>query len=133
MLRLVSAVSVVLACARGDVEIDGYQLAAGQRRVVFPAGANRDPTAFPDPDTFDIGRKPNPHLAFSAGGHFCLGAPLARLHGQVAITVLLERLPGLHLAGKPEWLGSIPLRVPAHLPVAPRNAPMSPRRTPRPP
>src|SRR5262249_4438135 len=102
----ISPVSVVLTCPRSDVEIDGYQLAAGQQRVIFPAGANRDPTVFPDPDTFDIARNPNPHLAFSAGAHFCLGAPLARLHGQVAIPVLLDRLPDLHLAGTPEWLGS---------------------------
>jgi len=58
-----------------------------------------------------LGRSPNPHLAFSAGAHFCLGAPLARLHGEVATRVLLERLPQVQLAGKPEWLGSIPLRV----------------------
>src|SRR5262249_44028055 len=75
MLRLVSPVSVVLCRARSDVEIDGYHVAAGQQRVVFPAGANRDPSAFTDPGTFDIGRSPNPHLAFSAGAHFCLGAP----------------------------------------------------------
>lgn len=118
MLRLVSPVSVVLCRARSDVEIDGYHVAAGQQRVVFPAGANRDPSTFTDPNTFDIGRSPNPHLAFSAGAHFCLGAPLARLHGEVTIHVLLERLPGVQLAGKPEWLGSIPLRVPEHLPIA---------------
>jgi cytochrome P450 len=117
MLRLVSPVSVVLRRARSDVEIGGYHMAAGQQRVVFPAGANRDHRAFPDPDTFDIGRSPNPHLAFSAGVHFCLGAPLARLHGQVTIRVLLERLPDIQLAGEPQWLGSIPLRVPEHLPI----------------
>jgi cytochrome P450 len=105
-------------CARGDVEIDGYHVAAGQQRVVFPAGANRDPNTFTDPGTFDLGRSPNPHLAFSPGAHFCLGAPLARLHGEVTIRVLLERLPQVQLAGKPEWLGSIPLRVPGHLPIA---------------
>jgi pimeloyl-[acyl-carrier protein] synthase len=118
MLRLVSPVSIVLCRARSDVEIDGYRVATGQQRVVFPAGANRDPNAFTDPDTFDIGRRPNPHLAFSAGAHFCLGAPLARLHGQVTIHVLLERLPDVQLAGEPEWLGSIPLRLPEHLPIA---------------
>jgi len=90
---------------------------------VFTAGANRDPATFAEPDTFDIGRSPNPHLAFSAGAHFCLGAPLARLHGQVAMQVLLERLPGVHLDGEPEWLGSFPLRVPEHLPIAWRPTP----------
>ena len=76
-------------------------MAAGQQRVVFPAGANRDPNAFTDPDTFDIGRSPNPHPAFSAGAHFCLGAPLARLHGEVTIHVLLERLPTSSSPGSP--------------------------------
>jgi pimeloyl-[acyl-carrier protein] synthase len=118
MLRQVSPVSVVLRRSRSDVEIDGYHMAEGQQRVVFPAGANRDPGTFAYPDTFDIGRAPNPHLAFSAGEHFCLGAPLARLHGAVAIRVLLERLHNVRLAGQPEWLGSIPLRMPEHLPIA---------------
>jgi cytochrome P450 len=117
MLRMVTPVSLVMCRARRDVEIDGYHVLAGQRRVVFTAGANRDPEAFAEPDTFDVGRSPNPHLAFSAGAHFCLGAPLARLHGQVAIRVLLDRLPDVHLAGEPEWLGSFPLRVPEHLPI----------------
>jgi cytochrome P450 len=85
---------------------------------VFTAGANRDPDVYTDPDRFDIQRAPNPHLAFSAGTHFCLGAPLARLHGQVAMQMLLERLPDIYLAGEPEWLGSFPLRVPEHLPIA---------------
>jgi len=118
MLRMVSPVSVVLCRARTDVEIDGYTIAAGEQRVVFPAGVNRDPDVFSDPDAFDITHDPNPHLAFSAGAHFCLGAPLARLHGEVATRVLLERLPALRLAGGPEWLGSIPLREPEHLPIA---------------
>jgi cytochrome P450 len=119
MLRMVSPVSVVLCRARHDVEIDGYRLPAGQQRVVFTAAANRDPDAYPDPDQFDITRRPtNPHLAFSAGAHFCLGAPLARLHGQIATNMLLDRLPDLHLTGEPEWLGSFPLRVPEHLPIA---------------
>jgi pimeloyl-[acyl-carrier protein] synthase len=118
MLRLVTPVSVVVCRARSDVEIAGYRLPAGQQRVVFTAGANRDPDVYTDPDRFDIQRAPNPHLAFSAGTHFCLGAPLARLHGQVAMQMLLERLPDIYLAGEPEWLGSFPLRVPEHLPIA---------------
>ncbi len=122
MLRMVSPVSVVLCRARTDVEIDGYHIAAGEQRAIFPPGANRDPDAFSNPDTFDIAHTANPHLAFSAGAHFCLGAPLARLHGDVAIRVLLERLPDLRLAGEPEWLGSVPLREPEHLPIAWRPA-----------
>jgi len=70
------------------------------------------------PDRFDIARTPNRHLAFSAGAHFCLGAPLARLHGEIAIRTLLDRLPDLRLDGEPIWRGSLPLRELEHLPVA---------------
>jgi pimeloyl-[acyl-carrier protein] synthase len=118
MLGLVTPGSVVLCRARSDVEIDGYRLPSGQQRVVFTAGANRDPDTFADPDRFDIERAPNLHLAFSAGAHFCLGAPLARLLGQIAVKMLIERLPDVHLAGGPAWLGSFPLRVPERLPLA---------------
>ncbi len=117
-LRMVSPVSVVLCQARIDVEVGGYRFGPGPPRLVFPPGANRDADVFADPGRFDITRTPNPHLAFSAGAHFCLGAPLARLHGEVALATLVRRLPNLELAGQPEWLGSIPLRVPQHLPVA---------------
>jgi cytochrome P450 len=117
-LRLVSPVGVVLCRAREDVDLLGYHFTQGDQRVIFPAGANRDPEVFQDPDTFDIDRTTNPHLAFSAGAHFCLGAPLARLHGAVAIQTLTRRLPSLRLAGKPVWLGSIPIRTPEHFPVA---------------
>ena len=117
MLRLVSPISVVLCRAREEVELGGYRFEAGDQRFVFPPGANRDPAAFPSPDAFDIARADNPHLAFSAGAHFCLGAPLARLHGEIAIATLLRRIPSLQLAGDPIWLGSIPVREPLHLPV----------------
>src|SRR5262249_24921801 len=59
-----------------------------------------------------------PHLAFSAGRHYCLGAPLARLHGEIAIGTLLARLPYLRLDGRPEWRGSLPLRELEYLPIA---------------
>jgi cytochrome P450 len=117
-LRMVSPVSVVLCRAREAVEVQGYHFDRDELRLVFPPGANRDPDVFPAADDFDIGRSPNPHVAFSAGGHFCLGAPLARLHGDVALTALLRRLPDLRLDGEPEWLGSIPLRTPERLPLS---------------
>ncbi|MEM1187164.1 MAG: cytochrome P450 [Pseudomonadota bacterium] len=78
----------------------GVQLAAGQRVFVMINAANRDPRAFADPDHVDITRSPNNHLTFNYGPHFCMGAPLARLEGQVAIGEVLRRLPGLTLAAE---------------------------------
>jgi cytochrome P450 len=118
MLRIVTPTTIVVTRAAHTAEIDGCPIAAGQHRFVFLAAANRDPDVFPDPDRFDITRSPNPHLTFSAGKHYCLGAPLARLHGEIAISTLLVRLPRLRLDGKPEWRGSFPLRELEHLAVA---------------
>jgi pimeloyl-[acyl-carrier protein] synthase len=118
MLRLLTPVTAVICEAREPVAIDGHRFDPGTRRFAFLAAANRDPEAYDDPDRFDPDRGGPPHLAFSAGRHVCLGAPLARLHGEVAIARLLERLPGLRLAGDAEWRGSIPLRELEHLPVA---------------
>jgi cytochrome P450 len=118
MLRLVTPVTAVVCRARDEVELDGYRFPAGVTRRAVLAAANRDAAAFPEPDRFDITRSPNRHLTFSAGSHFCLGAPLARLHGEIAITTLLRSLTNLRLAGEPVWRSSLPLRVLEHLPVA---------------
>src|SRR5262249_18359363 len=84
LLRIVTPTTIVVTRAAQDENIDGCPIAAGQHRFMFLAAANRDPDVFPDPDQLDITRNPNPHLAFSAGKHYCLGAPLARLHGEIA-------------------------------------------------
>jgi cytochrome P450 len=118
MLRFLTPTTIVVTRAARADEIDGCPIAAGEHRFVFLSAANRDPDAFHDPDRFDIARSPNPHLTFSAGKHYCLGAPLARLHGEVAISTLLARLPALRLDGEPEWRGSFPLRELERLPVA---------------
>jgi pimeloyl-[acyl-carrier protein] synthase len=92
-------------------------VSAGQHRFLFFAAASRDPNVFDNPDRFDLTRTPNPHLAFSARAHFWLGAPLARMHAEIALPTLFRRLPGLRLAGPPVWLGSVPIRRIAALPV----------------
>ena len=117
MLRLVSPVTFAICSPREDVALEGYCFEAEVPRFAFFAAANRDPAVFPEPDRFEIDRAPD-HLAFSAGPHFCLGAPLARLHGEIALTTLLARLPGLRAAGSPDWRGFVPLHELEHLPVA---------------
>jgi cytochrome P450 len=79
-------------------ERGGHELRAGQRVYLSLAGANRDPTVFPEPDRFDVERRPNPHVAFGHGLHFCLGAHLARLEVRIAIDSLLRRFPKMRLA-----------------------------------
>ncbi|MBN8960685.1 MAG: cytochrome P450 [Rhizobiales bacterium] len=102
-----------------DVAFGGKQLAAGQRLFAFVNAANRDPRQFADADRFDIGRTPNAHLTFGHGIHFCLGASLARLEGQIALRALIERFPNINLAatGAPQWKDSVILRGMEALPV----------------
>ncbi|GCE15370.1 cytochrome P450 family protein [Tengunoibacter tsumagoiensis] len=106
--------------AREDVTIAGTTIPRGEMVLAVVGSANRDPNYFDNPDTIDIARTNNRHLAFGQGIHYCLGAPLARLEGQIAIPTLLQRLPNLHLARKPEdlrWRGGMILRGLEALPV----------------
>jgi cytochrome P450 len=99
VLRFRPPINTWFRIAPKDVTLGGQVIRARDQVVAFIGSANRDEAHFTDPDRFDIGRSPNPHLAFSSGIHFCLGAPLARLEGQVALRAILERLPELALAG----------------------------------
>lgn len=83
--------------AKEPAELAGIPLAPGERVAALLGAANRDPGVFPDPDTFDPTRDPKGHLAFGAGIHFCLGAPLARLELQISVRTLLQRFPHLGL------------------------------------
>ncbi|MGW7174131.1 cytochrome P450 family protein [Streptomyces xanthophaeus] len=105
--------------AREDVEIAGVTVPRGATVLIASAIADRDPARFPDPDDLDITRQDNAHLAFGHGIHYCLGAPLARLEGQIAIGTALRRLPGLALAVAPDEIPWRPggLRGPQSLPV----------------
>jgi cytochrome P450 len=84
--------------AKVDTEVGGVRIPAGQIVVPWLAAANRDERVFTDPDRFDIHRKPNPHLSFGHGIHFCLGAPLARLEARVAMRLLLQRYRSIAVA-----------------------------------
>ncbi|MFD4709603.1 cytochrome P450 [Streptomyces sp. NPDC058430] len=105
--------------AREDVVIAGVAIPRGATVLVASAIADRDPAQFPDPDRLDITRQDNAHLAFGHGIHYCLGAPLARLEGQIAVGTALRRLPHLSLAVPPSELRwrSGGLRGPEQLPV----------------
>ncbi|MGW1895457.1 cytochrome P450 family protein [Streptomyces sp. NPDC002004] len=105
--------------AREDLTIAGVAVPRGATVLVASAIADRDPAQFPDPDRLDVTRRDNAHLAFGHGIHYCLGAPLARLEGAIAIGTALRRLPGLALAVPRAELRWRPggLRGPERLPV----------------
>jgi cytochrome P450 len=101
-----------------DITIGGQIIGKGEMVMPFLGAADRDPTQFPDPDLLDITRADNRHIAFGMGIHFCLGAPLARMEGQIAINTLLARLPKLALAtDRPLFRQSLTLRGLQALPV----------------
>jgi cytochrome P450 len=119
VLRYRAPLQWMFRVTKREVELHGQAIPAGKLVLAVIGSANRDPRAFPDPDRFDITRSPNPHLAFSHGIHFCLGAPLARLEARVALGDVLERLPGLALASAGPWEPRKALHVhgPVRLPI----------------
>jgi len=107
--------------AREDVTLAGVTIPRGEMVLAVIASANRDERQFADPDTLEITREPNRHMAFGAGLHFCLGASLARLEGQIAINTLLQRIPDFRLAVEPHmlrWRSGLLLRGLEALPLA---------------
>jgi cytochrome P450 len=101
-----------------DIEIGGQVFHKGEQVVTLVAAANRDPERFTDPDQLDIGRPDNHHLTFSQGIHYCLGAALARVEGQVALATLAKRFPSMQLSGAElEYRDHFVLRGLKELPV----------------
>ena len=117
-LRYDSPVKSIQRIASQDVEMRDKVLRKDDRIRWFISSANRDPEAFPNPETFDITRHPNQHVAFGSGVHHCLGATLARVEGQEVFKALAERFPGLRLESEDlEYQPSITFRSLKSLPV----------------
>lgn len=117
-LRFESPVQVTARVALRDTVVQGVPVRAGRMVATVLAGANRDPQVFDEPNTFDVGRvNARDHLAFSAGRHFCLGAALARIEGEVGLASLFARFPDLQLATGARRRPTRVLRGWQHLPV----------------
>jgi cytochrome P450 len=111
LLRFESPVQYTARIVPAEMKLGGKTIPKGARIVVILAAANRDPARFPDPDRLDLLRSDNRHVAFGWAAHFCFGAPLARMEGQIAFNTLLRRLSRPALLGPPpEWRNNAALR-----------------------
>jgi hypothetical protein len=118
LLRYESPSQHTARLAPDDVELGGMAIKKRQAVIAVMAAGNRDPQRFPDPDRLDFDRPDNRHLAFGWGAHFCFGAPLARLEGQIAFDSLLKRFPLLEMTGEPlVWRENLGLRGLKALPI----------------
>ncbi len=122
MLRFDPPLQLFERTATAPVALGGVRVEPGQRVAMLLGAANRDPAAFEEPDAFRPGRRPNPHLAFGAGTHFCLGAPLARMELVESLAALVAARPGLRLDGDPVGRGTFVLRGHRRVPVRGRAA-----------
>jgi cytochrome P450 len=118
LLRYESPSQHTARLAPADVELGGRKIRERQAVIAVMAAGNRDPERFPDPDHLDLTREDNRHLAFGWAAHFCFGAPLARIEGQIAIATLLRRFPNLALLPGPiTWRKNLGLRGLTALPI----------------
>jgi cytochrome P450 len=103
-----------------DAQLGDQTLRAGDRIFAMLIGANRDPEVFKNPDELNITRTPNPHMAFGKGPHFCLGTPLARMEGQIALSAILKRYEKIELREPVDsipWLNSLVTHGPTRMPI----------------
>jgi pimeloyl-[acyl-carrier protein] synthase len=118
LLRFDSPVQLTGRIAAEACEVGGQQIGRGKLVLTLLGAANRDPQQFPDPDRLDLTRSPNQHFSFGRGIHFCLGAPLARLEGRIAISSLVSRFAELRQVGEAVRSQTITLRGLTRLPLA---------------
>lgn len=120
LLRYDSPVQITSRLVSEPMRLRGYDLEPGSFVDIWLGAANRDPAQFSDPERLDLARMDNRHLAFGYGIHFCVGAPLARLEGEIALTALLRRFPALRLEDGPiDYHGSLVFRALKRLDVSP--------------
>jgi pimeloyl-[acyl-carrier protein] synthase len=118
LLRYESPSQHTARLAPDDVEMGGKKIRKRQAVIAVMGAANRDPERFPQPDRLDIARKDNRHVAFGWAAHFCFGAPLARIEGQIAFETILRRLPNLALKSESlSWRPNLGLRGLTELPL----------------
>jgi hypothetical protein len=118
LLRYESPSQHTARLAPTDLDLGGKQIKQRDAVIAVMGAANRDPERFPAPDRLDLGRQDNRHMAFAWASHFCFGAPLARLEGQIVLTTLLRRLPEMHLkVPQVTWRANLGLRGLTGLPV----------------
>jgi cytochrome P450 len=113
ILRFEPPVQVTFRLAGEAMTLQGKRIEPGQDAMLALAAGNRDPSVFDEPESFDIGRSPNRHLAFGMGAHFCIGSPLARLEGRIALPSLVTRFPNLQLSRDeppPSWRPGLAFR-----------------------
>lgn len=124
-LRYRSPAQAMFRATRRDIALGGVAIPAETMVITMIGSANRDPKHIADPDRFDVGRDPNPHLAFGHGIHFCLGAPLARLEARVALADLLARMRSFERASSAPWepRKSFHVHGPTRLPIRFEPAP----------
>jgi cytochrome P450 len=118
LLRFDSPIQFTHRVALGRVEVEGQTIEEGDLVTLLLASGNRDAAVYPDPDRLDLRRRPRQYLSFGTGPHACLGAFLARLEGEIALTTLIERFPGMTLLDEPlAWHPNPIFRGLEHLPV----------------
>ncbi|MFI4964540.1 MAG: cytochrome P450 [Caulobacterales bacterium] len=122
LLRWTSPVIYMRRTARRDVELAGQPVREGDKVVMYFGAANRDPAAFEAPETLDLARDPNPHIAFGTGPHGCLGQHIARIEIDAMLGEVLTRMTGFDLAAPPEWLASNFISGPKAMPLRFRAA-----------